>query len=239
MTGDPEVAILCGGRGRRLGKRTESIPKALVPLNGRPILDYVLAFYRSKGFSQFVLCVGYKAEQVVAHYVTAPEGEMIQFSNVGEDASMLERIWALRDVVTDRLIVSYCDTFIDLDLERLLQTHLGNKAVATIVTAEIRNPFGLVTADSQGWVTSFVEKPMLNYYIGSFVIEKSAFESITPDMLAQPDGEGLVNLFCLLSEQQRLGAFAHTGTQITFNTESERRRAEEDLGRFYTFKEDE
>lgn len=235
---DHRVAILCGGRGTRLKPTTDIIPKALVQLNGRPILDYVLRFYRSKGLSRFILCVGYKADMVRAHYATPAPGTDIHFSDAGENASMLQRIWALRDLVEERIFVSYCDTFIDLDLERMLSSHLDKRAEVTIVTARIRNPFGLVSADTEGWVTSFVEKPIMNYYIGSFILEKSALAHVTREMLRMPDGQGIVRFFVELSARNRLAAFEHTGPQITFNTESERQKAEEDLGRFYTYSED-
>ena len=233
------VAILCGGRGTRLKPTTDIIPKALVELNGRPILDYILDFYRSKGLSKFILCVGYKAEQVKAHYANSPTGSDLCFSDVGEDASMLQRIWSLREEIGERLFVSYCDTFIDIDLKGMLEHHIDRRAEATIVTAEIRNPFGLLTIDADRWVTSFVEKPLLNYYIGCFLIEQSAFQYITPEMLEQPDGQGLVHFFQLLIAQRKLAAFRHEGDQITFNTESERQKAEEFLGKFYTYSEDE
>lgn len=232
------VAILCGGRGTRLRPTTDTIPKALVELNGRPILDYILDFYRSKGLSRFILCVGYKADMVRAHYADPPSGTEICFSDAGEKASMLERIWTLRELIGERLFISYCDTFIDLDLDHMLATHIEKRAEATIVTAKIRNPFGLVASDSEGWVTSFVEKPIMNYYIGSFILERSGLAHVTPGMLQRPDGQGLVDFFVALAAQKRLATFEHAGPQITFNTESERRRAEEALGRFYTYSED-
>jgi glucose-1-phosphate cytidylyltransferase len=234
-----DVAILCGGRGTRLKPTTDTIPKALVPLNGRPILDYVLEFYARRGFRHFTLCVGYKSEAIRAHYTPAPDGLQITFSDAGEAASMLERIWALRDGVDDTLIVSYGDTFIDLDLERLLAHHRAAGAEATIVTAKIRSPFGLVRYDGSGQVTSFVEKPLLNYYIGSFLVEKAAFARMTPELLALRDGQGLVAFFAALIGLGKLHAFEHGGNQITFNTESERAKAEEDMGKFYTYSEDE
>lgn len=233
-----QVAILCGGKGTRLRPTTDTIPKALVQLNGRPILDYVLNFYRSKGLSRFILCVGYKADMVRAHYADPPSGADIRFSDAGEDASMLQRLWALRDSMGERLFISYCDTFIDLDLDNMLATHLSRGAEATIVTAKIRSPFGLVTSDAAGWVASFVEKPVMNYYIGSFILERSALAHVTPGMLQMPDGQGLVDFFGALAARRRLAAFEHAGLQITFNTESERRKAEEALGRFYTYAEE-
>lgn len=231
------VAILCGGRGTRLKPATDVIPKALVELNGRPILDYVLSFYRAKGLSDFVLCVGYKADMVRAHFGTPSAATGIRFSDAGEDASMLERIWALRDLMGERILVSYCDTFIDLDLEQMMEVHLRMGAGITIVTARIRNPFGLVGVDADGWVASFVEKPVMNYYIGCFILERSALDSVTREMLAMPDGQGIVKFFEAMASQRRMTAFEHTGPQITFNTESERQSAEEALGRFYTYSE--
>ena len=232
-----QVAILCGGRGIRLRPTTDIIPKALIPLNGRPILDHVISFYQAKGFTEFILCVGYRADQVREHFKVSPPGIDIRFSDAGEDASMLARIWALRDQMKERIFVSYCDTFIDLDLEGLMGTHLRQRAAATIVTAKIRSPFGLVASDPGGWVTSFSEKPVLNYYIGCFLLERATLAQVTPELLDRPDGQGLVSFFGALSDRRQLAVFEHAGVQITFNTESERQKAEEDLGRFYTYSE--
>ena len=236
--GGSKVAILCGGRGSRLRPTTDDVPKALVSLNGCPILDHILDLYRAKGLREFILCVGYKADRVEAHYANAGMEDEIRFSNEGVDASMLERIWALRDLISERLFVTYGDTFTDLNLQAMLDTHLRLGAEVTIVTAKIRSPFGLVAMGQEGFVTSFVEKPLLDYYIGSFILERRAMDHITPELLAKPDGQGLVEFFAALSAQRRLAAYQHEGLQITFNTESERQIAEEHLGEFYTYRED-
>lgn len=234
---DCRVAILCGGRGSRLKPTTDTIPKALVQLNGRPILDYVMNFYRSKGFERFVLCVGYKADMVREHCASLGYGSEVSFSDAGEDASMLGRIKALETETADRLMVSYCDTFIDLDLRSMLQQHTASGAEGTIVTARIRSPFGLVSYDRERVVESFVEKPLLNYYIGSFVLERSSLGRATEDTVRKPDGVGLVEFFQHLIAHGTLRAFEHEGPQITFNTESERQKAEEYIGQFYTYTE--
>ena len=91
------MAILCGGRGSRLRPATDEIPKALVEVNGRTILDNLIDFYRSKGHGEFILCVGYKADMVRAHYDSSPSEIDVAFSDAGEDARMIERIWRLRD----------------------------------------------------------------------------------------------------------------------------------------------
>jgi len=232
------VVILCGGEGTRLKPWTDEIPKALVPLKGKPILNYIVDFYKSKGFSDFILCVGYKGHKIKEHYSGFKNGANFQFSDAGENVSMIKRIFAVRDLVDDTFFVSYGDTLIDLDVEHMIKTHKARGAEATIVTAKIRNPFGLITSDEQGWATSFVEKPLLNYYIGSFILEKSALSRITEEMAQKVDAQGLLDFFLEMINRKKMATFEHEGPQITFNTETERQLAEENLGQFYTFLEE-
>ena len=63
-----QVIILCGGKGTRLKPMTDEIPKALVELNGQPIVEYILNFYKSKGFTRFTLCVGYKGDKIRKYF---------------------------------------------------------------------------------------------------------------------------------------------------------------------------
>jgi NDP-sugar pyrophosphorylase family protein len=231
------VAILCGGRGARLRPATDTMPKALIPLSGRPILDHVLDRYIVQGITRFVLCVGYRGDEVRARYEGKRPGVGIEISDLGETASMLARVVAVRDRAQPRLAVSYGDTFTSLDVAKMVHSHVTRKALATIVTAPIQSPFGLVTYDDEDRVTSFHEKPVLHYYIGHFLLEREALDYATPEMIAKPDGEGLVELFQRLAGEHRLARFEHQGLQITFNTESELRKAEEELGRFYTLVE--
>src|SRR4051794_23814551 len=74
--GELTVVILCGGRGTRLQERTQSIPKPLVEIGGRPIVWHVIQIYLAQGFHRFLLCTGYKGE-LVARFADAerwPEG---------------------------------------------------------------------------------------------------------------------------------------------------------------------
>src|SRR5881398_2997143 len=68
----PLVAILCGGRGTRLQERTQSIPKPLVEIGGRPILWHVMQIYLAQGFRRFVLLTGYKAELIETFAASEP-----------------------------------------------------------------------------------------------------------------------------------------------------------------------
>ncbi|MBF0139226.1 MAG: nucleotidyltransferase family protein [Magnetococcales bacterium] len=235
--GSVELAILCGGRGVRLKPLTDDIPKALVSIQGRPMLDHIVAFFAERGFDRYTLCVGYKAECIRNHFTQSPHRGDFRFSDMGETASMLKRLWALRQTDREHVLIVYGDTFINLDLEQLFAHHKRSGAQVTIVTAAIRNPFGVIRFDAEYRVESFLEKPVSHHYIGCFVMERDAFLRIDETMLSLPDGEGLVSFFHTLIAERTLSAFPHSGLQITFNTEIERRRAEKELGEYFTYPE--
>ncbi|HEU4738625.1 MAG TPA: NTP transferase domain-containing protein, partial [Solirubrobacterales bacterium] len=74
----PVVVILCGGRGTRLRERTESVPKALVEIGGRPILWHVIQIYAAQGFDRFLLATGYMGEAVAEFAAADARGAGLQ-----------------------------------------------------------------------------------------------------------------------------------------------------------------
>ena len=232
------VVVLCGGRGTRLRPLTDEIPKAMTPVHGKPMVDHIIDFYHRHGLNDVVVCTGYKAEVIEDHLNrNAPDGMRIGFSNAGESASMLQRLVAAGINRPGTTIVSYGDTFINLDIETLLRHHRETAGELTLVSAKIVNPFGLIQYGPDKVVASFQEKPVLKYFVGCFTVNGLAFRFMTDDMLHAPDGEGLVALFKELVNHQLLTAFEHDGLHITFNTIPEMDNANREMEQFYTLQE--
>lgn len=231
------VLILCGGRGRRLGPLSEHTPKVLAPVNGRPILSHVVEQFTGQGFESFVLATGHLSEKVEEFARSSLAGCSVAISNAGAEVSMLKRIHAARPHLAEEVIVGYGDTYIGMDYRRLLEEHVRGGCPVTIVTGKIRNPFGVVTIGELGRVTSFVEKPVHDYYIGCFVFHRGLLESVGEDLLARPDGEGLVALFERLAREGDLAAFPHEGLQLTFNTEEQLSAVSTLLKEYFTMRE--
>ncbi|MFC1745499.1 NDP-sugar synthase [Candidatus Riflebacteria bacterium] len=238
MSDSVKIMIMCGGRGKRLGKLTERIPKPLVEFNGQTILEVKLNRYIDEGFKDIIFCIGYKGELIKRNVEKFAKNLNIKFSDAGEEAGILKRFWMAKDHFDEMVLMTYGDTYSDLNLNNLLETHNKGNNEATIVAAPIRNPFGLVEFDNDNKVTYFKEKPVLNYYIGLAIINKSALDLIPPKIIELPDGKGLVSFFKILIALEKLGVYYHSGLEITFNTQRELKLAEKKWRNFFTAAED-
>jgi len=229
-----KTIILSGGKGTRLGKVGKNAPKALVELSGKPILYHKLDHSIKQGFGDFVIAIGYKGNMIVDACRDMDLNFNVDFSDSGEDAGMLRRIYDTRELFEDRVIITYGDSIANIQLQRLLDFHLEKQSLLSIVTAPIQSPFGLVASDDNKQVLSLEEKPVLHYYIGTFVMEKKAIEYIPEQVINWPDGKGLIAFFKILMALNKLYAFPHEGHDITFNTIEELNAAEEGFLKFYT-----
>lgn len=228
---------MCGGRGKRLGKLTEKLPKPLMKIGEKTVLELKLRNYIQQGFNDFIICIGYKGSLIKEAIEKFNFSSSCKFSDEGEPAGILKRLYAAKDLFDERVILTYGDTYTDINLLQLSETHIRSDNEATIVIAPIQNPFGLVEFDKNSKVTYFKEKPILNYYIGYAIINKSALELIPQKVINMPDGEGLVMFYKILMAMEKLGAFYHSGLQITFNTEDELKIMQEKFIDFYTARE--
>ena len=229
-----KTIILCGGKGTRLGKLGESIPKSLVKLHEKPILYHKLSHSINQGFRDFIIAIGYKGNMIVDACKDMDLNFNVDFSDSGEDAGMLRRIYDASELFEDRVIVTYGDSIANIQLQHLIDFHLEKQGLLSIVTAPIQSPFGLVTSDDNKQVQTLEEKPVLHYYIGTFVMEKKTIEYIPEQIINWPDGKGLIAFFKILMALNKLYAYPHEGHDITFNTIEELNAAEEGFLKFYT-----
>ena len=159
------AVLLCGGKGDRLKPFTDSLPKPLVPLNGRPLLLHLLSYLGEVGIAKFVICVGYKAE-AINEFVRENDRSEWEITCVDSgDESKTDRIIDAREHFTGRVIICYGDTIANVDIDRLQREHERNDALATVTSYPLLSPFGIVDHDDSMRVHSFVEKPSLPYWI--------------------------------------------------------------------------
>ncbi|HEV7483474.1 MAG TPA: sugar phosphate nucleotidyltransferase [Solirubrobacterales bacterium] len=205
----PPVVILCGGRGTRLRERTESVPKALVEIGGRPIVWHVVQIYAAQGFERFLLATGYMGE-AVAEFAAAerwPEGIAVECVDTGLDTPTGGRIARLGDRLTgESFCVTYADGVADVDLGAQLEFHRGHGGLATMTVVQPRLQWGVAEIAGDR-VAGFVEKPRSEHWIngGFFCFEPAALGYVEADSVLEREP------LEALAAADQLRAFRHAG----------------------------
>lgn len=205
----PPVVILCGGRGTRLRERTESVPKALVEIGGRPILWHVIQIYAAQGFERFLLATGYLGE-AVAEFAAAerwPDGVEVECVDTGLDTPTGGRIARLAGRLDgETFCATYADGVADVDLGALLGFHRDHGALAsmTVVRPDLQWGVAELAGDR---VAGFVEKPRSEHWING------GFLCLEPGVLERLDESSVLEREPLrqLAAAGELRAFRHEG----------------------------
>jgi len=210
------AVVLCGGQGVRLRPLTHDVPKPLVQIRGRPIINFIVEHLATQGISDITLAAGYKAGMLVEHFT----GSTIRVVDTG-DQDIAERIRQLDDGSARDLLVVYGDTLSDVDFAKLLDSHRKAGLPATVTVWPLRSSFGLFKLDDASRVTDYEEKPVLDRWIniGYFIFSRSALDVVSSSDTFEQALRQLV-------ATKSLNAYTHRGLHVTVNTRAELDEAE-------------
>ena len=156
-----KAVLLAAGRGTRLAPLTESVPKILAPLNGRPLLEHQLSYLAAAGVTEVAINVHHLPELVMEAIERIDTIASIRVSHEPELLGTAGALRPLRDFLDESFVVLYGDVVTDADLGELMAHHRSRKALATLTyyRSEELAAKGLMTVSGGGRVASFVEKP--------------------------------------------------------------------------------
>lgn len=168
---DLPVVIMAGGKGTRLKPLTNIIPKPLIPLNEKTILEIIMEQFKEIGCSKFFMSVNYKYE-ILKYYLDNLEvGYDISFFKEEKPLGTIGSVSMLKDKINTPFFVSNCDIIIDQDYRDVYEYHIENKNQITIVTAvkSYKIPYGVIESGEDGLLSTLDEKPEKNYLINTGV----------------------------------------------------------------------
>lgn len=213
------AAVLAGGLGTRLMPYTAVLPKPLVPVGERPILELIFAWLAGVGVQRVDVCIGHLGELIQTYFSmpgTIPDGLEVCWLREGAPLGTAGALRGIRDL-DETLLVVNGDILTDLDpTAAMLDFHRAQRAVLTIATQRTSVPTELgVIVHTGGTVTGYQEKPVLHYdaSMGIYLYEPRALDALTAPLVQFPD-----LVLELLARGERVASFVtdaqwhHVGT---------------------------
>ncbi|WP_319588655.1 nucleotidyltransferase family protein [uncultured Desulfobulbus sp.] len=179
------VILMAGGLGTRLRPLTENIPKPMLKVGTKPILETIIENFSSYGFRNFFLCVNYKAEIIMQYFGDGSrQGVNIRYIQEPTRLGTAGALSLLPELPPDPLLVMNGDLLTNINFEHLLNYHLTADAMATMCVREydFQVPYGVVEMAGAS-IQAIVEKPIHNFYVnaGIYVLSPKAVSLIPKD----------------------------------------------------------
>ncbi len=238
MTENIPVVILCGGMGTRLREETEYKPKPMVEVGGRPVLWHIMKMYARYGFTDFILCLGYKGSVIKEYFLsyemmcndcTVQLGQKnrityqsnhkeqdfnITLVDTGLHTMTGGRIKRIEPYIrSNKLMVTYGDGLADVDVSEIVKFHDAHGKVATLTATMPPSRFGILDLGDQGRVDHFREKVSTEWINGGFfVFDRKIFDYLDTECILEK------NPMEQLAQEGQLMAYRHDGFWIGMDT---------------------
>lgn len=159
------AVIMAGGEGRRLRPFTENIPKPMLEVEGRPILEHIIEKLKTHGFKKFYLSVNYLSEVIEDHFKDGSDfGIEVNYLREKEKLGTAGALSLLPSGVSNAILVLNGDVISDVNFQNFLDFHIDNKSDFTMAasTYKIEIPFGVLKLDGEA-IVGIDEKPTKSY----------------------------------------------------------------------------
>lgn len=214
-----QALVFCGGLGTRLRPFTDSTPKPMVEVGGRPFLEHLMEQLAGQGINRFVLATGYLAEQIEDHFGSGlPWGWEVEYSVGPAEWKTGRRFHEAAELLDDRFYLVYSDNFAQFDLERQLRCHLEERRALTVTLKE--KDGGNVGYSSETNIAVYDptrESSGLGHVeIGYAIIERDEVIGILRSVDGQPD-VSFSEVLEVAAKAGTLGGFLEGGTYYSIS----------------------
>ena len=239
----PRIAvILVGGKGTRLKPLTDKMPKPMITVQGKPLMEHILDLFKKYGIRDVVLCVGYMKDKIIKHYEDGSKmGMSISYVEENTPLGTAGPLKLARKKLKETFIASNGDVLKDVNIARMYRLHKRKNALATIALTTVDDPsqYGVAKLDGSR-IVEFVEKPKREDAPSNLI--NAGFYIIEPEVLDMiPDGYSMIekDIFPKLAKMGRLRGFPFAGQWYDVGTMERLQLAEKEWKGISKFREDE
>lgn len=201
------VVIMAGGKGERLYPFTRIIPKPLLPIKNKPMVELVMDQFHKFDLDEFFLIINYKKEIIKSYFETISLGYDIHYICENKYLGTAGGIKLIYDILPRTFIVSNCDILVDVDITKLIKSHFNRNSILTIICVNQKYivPYGVVHTSKEEIVSEIVEKPHFYHLVntGVYVLNKEVL-----DFIPKNRNYNMTDLIdILLKENKRVGVY--------------------------------
>jgi mannose-1-phosphate guanylyltransferase len=176
--------VLAGGLGTRLRPYTFLLPKPMLPVGPKPIMEHILEWLKKWGVDDVVVSTGYLGKMLQEYFGSGEDwGMNITYATSPRPLGTAGQLKAAEGKIKGRFVCIYGDQLLDFDLRDALDFHARKKATATMVLMKYSTElkYGFMETDREGRLTEWKEKPTISGYInvGCYIMERSFLRFIT------------------------------------------------------------
>ena len=203
-----KAVILTGGLGTRLQPYTLFVPKPMLPLGDKPLLEHSINWLKKNNIKSIVLCVSYLRRNIQDYFQDGTDfGVNIEYAISNKPLATAGQLKSAEKFIDDTFVCMYGDSIFDFNLREMIKKHQKNKAFLTMCLYEYKYklPYGVIDTDKKDFITAWREKPEIvsNINTGCYVIEPGVF-SLIPENI--PYGMDKV-LDKAMSKKKKLSSF--------------------------------
>ncbi|MBI2619641.1 MAG: NTP transferase domain-containing protein [Ignavibacteriales bacterium] len=182
---------MAGGFGTRLRPLTCNIPKPMVPVVNKPMMEHIIDLLKSHGIADLVATLFYQPEIIIGHFGDGSAfGVKLQYRKTEADLGTAGSVKNAGDFLDQRFLIISGDVLTDFDLTRAIRFHQERKSKATVLLTRVANPlqFGVILTRDDGRITRFLEKPSWGEVFSDTI--NTGIYILEPDVLDMvPQGE--------------------------------------------------
>ncbi|MDD4527195.1 MAG: nucleotidyltransferase family protein [Candidatus Margulisbacteria bacterium] len=177
------VVIMAGGKGTRLAPLTNVLPKPLIPIGDKTIIENIMDRFVGSGCSEFYISLNYKADMIKYYFESINNlNYRIHYFQERKPLGTAGSLHLLKEKIATTFFVSNCDIIVDQDYAEVLRYHRENKNELTMVAAikDMEIPYGTIQTKENGLVDYITEKPVYNFKIntGLYILEPHLIKEI-------------------------------------------------------------